>query len=294
VDSINGSTREAETVGSSEVVAFSTATSTFIEDNSAEPVNNPTPAPLLPTVTPGAPETPTPGVLRATTTLISSTATPAPVAATATLTVEPTSKSPAVTAAPGQLEILSHQSYVDSLGWYHIVGEVQNNSTQTMGYVEVVAKFYDTGNEIIGTKLTFTAPDVIFPGSSAPFDIIALRQSQWQNIATYTLEVKGEEANNSVPQNLVLVSQTAQIEDELLVIDGQVKNVGETPALVKLIVTLYDANNNVINTGWSYADDGIIVAASTSDFEVKVPHNTDPNNFHYRIQIEEEPVDSDN
>jgi hypothetical protein len=163
-----------------------------------------------------------------------------------------------------------------------------------MGYVEVVAKFYDTDDEIIGTKLTFTAPDIIFPGSSAPFDIIALRQSQWQNIDTYVLEVKGEETSNSTPQNLVLVSQTAQIENELLVIAGQVKNIGETPALVKLIVTLYDANNHVINTGWSYADDGIIVAASTSDFEIKVPHNTDPNNFHYRIQIEEEPVDSDN
>ena len=64
----------------------------------------------------------------------------------------------------------------------------------------------------------------------------------------------------------------------------------DSPALVKLIITLYDANRNVVNTNWSYADAGIILPNETSDFEVKIGHPADPNNFHFRIQIEEEAI----
>ncbi len=252
------------------VVSFSTPTPAMLVD--APPAAPVTAAPALPA------ETPT------------------PVIAIATPTAGPTSPStpnlPPATAAPGQLEIVSHKSYIDSLGWYHIVGEVQNNADTPMEYVEVMAKLYDTANEVIGTKLTFTAPDVIFPGGSAPFDIIALRQSQWENIENYTLHVKGDMAAGLEQQNLVLLNQQSLLENGLMVVSGQVQNVGESPRLAKLIVTLYDADHNVINTSWSYADAGIIAGNETANFEVKVRHDTDPNNFQYRIQIEEEPIDS--
>lgn len=247
------------------VVSFSTATPAPLVD--APPV--PT-AVVPPTETP-APLTPMPP--------------PSP-------TNMPPPRQPVATAAPGQLEIVSHKSYIDSLGWYHIVGEVQNNASAPMKYVEVMAKLYDATATVIGTKLTFTAPDVIFPGGSAPFDIIALRQSQWENIETYTLHVKGDTATGPEQQTLILLNQSSQIDDGLMIVSGQVQNSGQTPVLAKLIVTLYDADHNVINTSWSYADAGIIAASETASFEVKVRHDTDPNNFQYRIQIEEEPVDS--
>ncbi len=250
------------------VVSFSTPTPAPLVD--APPVPPVTAAPALPTVTPP----------------------PVTVAPTAGPTSTSTPSAPPATAAPGQLEIVSHKSYIDSLGWYHIVGEVHNNADTPMEYVEVMAKLYDTANEVIGTKLTFTAPDVIFPGGSAPFDIIALRQSQWENIENYTLQVKGDIAAGLEQQNLVLLNQQSLLENGLMVVSGQVQNVGETPRLAKLIVTLYDAEHNVINTSWSYADAGIIAGNETANFEVKVRHDTDPNNFQYRIQIEEEPIDS--
>lgn len=254
------------------VVSFTTATPAPLLNANGE---IPTPAPLLPTITPGgAPPTPD-----------------SPPAAPPTRTpLTPVQTSPQVTAAPGDLAVVSHQSYIDSLGWYHIVGEVQNNASTSMEYVEVIAKLYNSEKEVIGTKLTFTAPDVIAPGAAAPFDIIALRQAQWENIESYSLEVKGDVSNSAAPQDLILLSQSGQIENDLLVVGGQVQNVGNAPVLAKLIVTLYDADLNVINTSWSYADEGIIPANGVSGFEVKVLHKTDPNNFSYRIQIEEEAV----
>lgn len=254
------------------VVAFVTAAPAQLNDSPAG-VSPAEPLPLLPTVTPGGPP-PSP---------------PPP----ATATPLPVRSGPAATAAPGQLDVISHKSYVDSLGWYHIVGEVQNNASTPMEYVQVTAKLYNATQETIGTKLTFTAPDVIFPGGSAPFDIIALRQSQWKNISSYALFVEGDVSQNPSRQNLVLLSQSGAVENNDLIVNGEIQNVGNTPALAKLIVTLYDADHHVINTGWSYADEGIIGVNAVSKFEIKVNHNTDPNNFHYRIQIEEEPIDTE-
>lgn len=275
------------------VVTFTTptATSEAIVPAPATPLPTATPTllatplPLLPTVTP-APPTATP----------SPTATASPTLVPPSPTLQTQTNRVASRRQPAdisQLEILSHQSYIDTLGWHHIVGEVQNNSDAPMEFVEVVARLYDEMNEVIGLKLTFTTPDVIFPGGKAPFDVITLRPSQWQRIREYKLQVKGEVAQNLIDARLVLLNQNSYIQNGFLYVTGEVHNTGQSPALVKLIVTLYDVNRQVINTNWSYADLGIIPVDHTSPFQVKIAHTTDPNNFSYQIQIEEEAIDAD-
>jgi hypothetical protein len=235
------------------------------------------PLPLLPTITPS----PTSLTLPA----------PAGQPADSVNSIATTERLTADSLSP-PLQILSHHSYVDALGWYHIVGEVQNNSNAPMEFVEVIAKLYDDANIVIGAKLTFTAPDVIFPGGRAPFDLITLRRSQWDKIKTYKLEVTGDVSRELLQQHLVLVNQNSHIEDGFLYVSGEVENTGATPTLVKLIITLYDSNRNVVNTNWGYAANGIIAPNQTSTFQVKIEHQTDPRNFHYNIQIEEEVVET--
>ena len=157
----------------------------------------------------------------------------------------------------------------------------------------IIAKLYDEANDVIGTKLTFTAPDIIFPGGKAPFDIVTLRRAQWQKIKEYKLQVKGDAAEALLQQNLILLNQSSQLRDEFLYVTGEVQNNGPMPALVKLIITLYDTNLNVANTNWSYADAGVILPNDTSAFEVRINTPTDPNNYHYRIQIEEETINTE-
>lgn len=265
----HSSLERAAQLGPGQVVAFSTPDLPVLAP--LFDLNLFTPIPLLPTITPGPPpETP----------------------AAAETGPPPQPSRPSATAQPGQLEVISHKSYVDSLGWYHIVGEVQNNSSAPMEFVEVMAKLYNTQQEVIGTKLTFTSPDVIMPGGSASFDIIALREKQWSEISDYNLHVKGDVSTKENRQNLIVRSQNGRIEDGRLIVTGEIENTGPTPALAKLVVTLYDAEHNVLNTSWSYADNGIIAPAGISTFEVKIDHNTDPNNFSYSLQIEEALVDT--
>jgi hypothetical protein len=280
--SLQRSKREAArstAAGAVTVVTFVTPTPTSPGIATlAAPAIAPTLAPLWPTVTPGP--SPTPASLPPVTL-------PSP-------TVPPPEQNPANSPASirglglsSALEILSHQSYIDSLGWHHIVGEVQNKGDVPLEYVEVIARLYDEGEKLISTKITFTAPDVIYPGGKAPFDIITLRKSQWSRLANYELQIKGELAEDLIQQELTLLNQNSYIQDGYLYVTGEVQNTGETPALVKLIVTLYDANLQVVNTDWSYADLGIIRADDISPFEVKVRHRADPENYNYRIQIEE-------
>ena len=267
-----------------DVVAFSTPTVTLSapEPPAAGPLE--TPLPLLPTVTAGPPlETPVQAEPPAP---IPSDTPPPP-------TPKPTLPTLSKSEIASQLEIMSHQSYVDDLNWHHLVGEVQNTGNTPIEYVQVLAKYYNAAGEIISTKLTFTAPDTIFPGGKAPFDIVTLRKSQWQAIDTYTLEVTGDVATSLLNENLVLANQNSWIEDGFLYVQGEVENIGDLPALVKLIVTLYDANGTVINTNWSYADSGIIKPGDISSFVVRITHQTDPNNYSYRIQIEDEVVEGD-
>ncbi len=265
----------------SDVVILTTPVEELYASQNPEPA---TPIPLLPTITPGQ-AIPTASLPTAPPPPPSDTPIAPTAAATKILLPQPD--------VSEQLQIVSHQSYVDSLGWYHIVGEVQNSGNVSIEFVEVIAKLYDDTNEVIGTKLTFTAPDIIFPGGKAPFDIITLRRSQWQKIKEYTLQLKGDISEEAVQQNLVLTNQSTRVEDESLYIEGQVQNTGDSAALVKIILTLYDANLNVTNTNWTYADAGILLPNALSDFQIKIDNPADPDNFHYRIQIQEEVVETD-
>ena len=72
------------------------------------------------------------------------------------------------------LVIVSDNGFNDndpSLPQYHIVGEVQNNGTQTAKFVQVSATLYDRNNKVIGTDFSFTNPSDIDPGQKAPFEI---------------------------------------------------------------------------------------------------------------------------
>lgn len=283
LNSEDGDTGPPTAVSQSEVVAFTTPTQTLEAAAPPPTAGLETPLPLLPTVTPGPP----PAAALAEPTIPS----PAPSDTPPPSPTRPTFPARSKSDIAAQLEILSHQSYIDDLNWYHLVGEVRNNGDVPIEFVEVMARFYDTEGEVISTKLTFTAPDTIFPGGKAPFDIVTLRKSQWQTIDSYTLEVTGDVATALLDEQLVLANQNSWIEDGYLYVQGEVENTGDGASLVKLIVTLYDANQQVINTNWSYVDSGIIYPDEISSFKVRIAHATDPNNFSYRIQIEDETVD---
>jgi hypothetical protein len=95
----------------------------------------------------------------------------------------------------GGLKIVSQSHYIDSVNTYHVVGEVENNSSKTASYVEISGTFYDANGTVVGTTFTFTEPHDITPGGKAPFDLILLSDQSSipvNQIKRYSLQVNSQ------------------------------------------------------------------------------------------------------
>lgn len=195
-------------------------------------------------------------------------------------TVMPGPTSPMQTPDLPPLEILSHQSYADG-DWFHIVGEVRNNSDKPMGSVKIVATLYDSTGKMTGTDFSYAKLDVIPPGGRAPFDT---GTDKWAGTANYKLQVQGSQAD--LPrQDLKILSHASYEDGDWLHVHGEVQNTGATPAeSVKLVVTLYDAKGDVVGTDFTYTKLDVIEAGGTSPFETGTDHW--PNFDHYDIQVQ--------
>lgn len=90
---------------------------------------------------------------------------------------EQTNPSSMLESSPSGLQILSHNSFTDSAGILHVVGEVQNNTTTNAQFVQVTGTFYDSNNQVVGTQFTYTNPSDIAAGDKAPFDLTLLSAS---------------------------------------------------------------------------------------------------------------------
>jgi Prolyl oligopeptidase family len=71
--------------------------------------------------------------------------------------------------ANSSLYITTTSMHKDTLGDIVITGEIKNNGTNTANFVELIATFYDTSNQTLGNKNTFTEPTTLQPKQAAPF-----------------------------------------------------------------------------------------------------------------------------
>jgi len=71
-----------------------------------------------------------------------------------------------------ELKILNHKSYVDKSGFLHVVGEVQNNTPNSIQLVKITSTYYGSNNQVVATDFTYTDPSGISAGDKAPFELI--------------------------------------------------------------------------------------------------------------------------
>jgi len=72
---------------------------------------------------------------------------------------------------PNPVTIVGQSAYTDDIGYFHIVGEVQNASNQTIKSVQLVVSIYDSTHTIIGTTSGYTDIDVLRPGERSAFSL---------------------------------------------------------------------------------------------------------------------------
>jgi hypothetical protein len=87
------------------------------------------------------------------------------------------------------VNILSHNTHEDG-DYLHVVGEVKNGLSRSIDFVKVTGTFYDVGNSVIGTDFTFTDPNTLEAGETAPFDLTLYTDAvNPSDVANYKLRV---------------------------------------------------------------------------------------------------------
>lgn len=88
------------------------------------------------------------------------------------------------------LKILGLKSYIDDIDYFHVVGEIENDSPSVIRYVLVESTFYNVKNQEVGTSVALTTPMDIGLGDRAPFDLSASSGSvPIREIANYSIRV---------------------------------------------------------------------------------------------------------
>jgi hypothetical protein len=73
--------------------------------------------------------------------------------------------------------ILSQYPYLNNSSSVQIVGQVLNQAPVAARFVKIIATFYDSYGQVIGTDSTYTDPSDLAPGQRAPFNMIVQEES---------------------------------------------------------------------------------------------------------------------
>jgi len=157
--------------------------------------------------------------------------------------------------AVANVDILSHNGYLDSFGYYHVVGEVQNVGDQPVNFVKIEVVFYDSNNLEVASRFDLTMLYVLLAGRKSPFDIVLLDTTQSATVDHYELYVTFSQAT-SLPTNLVISTHSWYVDnDGNMHISGEIMNLGDNTATnVKLVATYYNKAGNVVAATSAYLD----------------------------------------
>jgi hypothetical protein len=206
----------------------------------------------IPTDTPAATETPAP----------TDTPTPTP--------------SP-VPGEPTAVEFQGVTDYLAASGSHYLVGEVLNETADSLRFVEVLATFYDDAGQVVGTGSTFTELSIVKPGSSAPFKLTTLNPPQ---VGNYDLRVDYATTTQS-PITLELLGHTGATDDSgWYRVTGEVRNPHDFAVkFPEIVATFYNATHDVLRVEGVFAEADLLEPGQVSSFEVVVTEP--PADLHY-------------
>jgi hypothetical protein len=174
-----------------------------------------------------------------------------------------------VLSTDSQVSILSHSGWLDSLGYYHVSGEVENVGDAPASFVKVTATFYDSAGIVVATSFTYTTLSVLLPGRKSPFEVLLVDTTQAAKVHHYSLSVTFS-ATSPIPMGLEILSHSSYVDAVgYMHVVGEVENIATgTATYVKIAATFYNATGHVVATAFTYSDPSDLSPGQTAPFEV--------------------------
>ncbi|MGD9673880.1 MAG: hypothetical protein AB7U98_10440 [Candidatus Nitrosocosmicus sp.] len=147
-------------------------------------------------------------------------------------------------ANPSPIQIISTSTYIDDFGNFHIIGEVNNTSTQSQNNIAITAILSDTtNNAIVGNHSAFSSIETLRPGELSPFDIVI--QDSQQILSKFDFiefSTTSQPTTTEKPANLVINGTSSFLDNSGNPhITGNILNQGQTPEqFLNLVATFYD------------------------------------------------------
>ena len=175
--------------------------------------------------------------------------------------------------AAANAQIQNETTYVDSLGWFHIVGEVLNAGDVWLHYVKITGTLKNANGQVVDVETAYALLDYLPPGAKSPFELIELDKAKISAIASYSLILEFDQATSTPASSLTIQGATSSIDSiGILEVVGEVKNNGlATSNSTEIIATFYDNAGKVIDVGSTYTSPSDIPPSQMYGFKVFGP-----------------------
>jgi hypothetical protein len=174
---------------------------------------------------------------------------------------------------------------------FYIFGEMLNNTATPMGNIKITATYYyqSAGRPVVvGTKVGTTLLDVIPAYGTAPFVIgpfVVLTNAHTGPVTWYDLHEEGQAGTLPRQDLVVQTGANSYSAGSWLYVRGEILNPGKTNAkFVKVVITLYDPNGNIIGALSTYTNPSTIHAGGFAPFSASTEYW--PNFDHFNVQIQ--------
>lgn len=183
------------------------------------------------------------------------------------------------------LVVLSHSSYVDNFGYFHLVGEVENVGSQNTELNKVTVTFFDNEGNAVVTATNYTYLDILKPGQKSPFEIIL---SAPPPVANYKLESIWQVTESNAYTAFEITNVAPEVDEEgYYQLSGTIKNTGEKTASVAGITgSFYNESRVVVATGFTFPDVLPLHAGESASFTMVVDPEVTSRIKSYSLQAE--------
>lgn len=172
------------------------------------------------------------------------------------------------------VSVINDQQYVGYDGFFHIVGEVKNDTGAPINQIILEATLYDREDNIVAIKHADSLVNTIMPGMKGPFDLI-IGSTEGEKIHSYDINVIykiGPPKNQAID---IVSSELLRDNHNNLMITGTVTNRGEITAnIVSVVATLYDRDGGVAAVSRVHPEPDYLRSNGEAFFLVPVPDKT--------------------
>jgi len=169
---------------------------------------------------------------------------------------------PKVSSQPKNINILNYSWYIDSLGSFIVVGEIQNNGPNTIAAVFLSGIIYTKDGEAQAYSIGGAFVNHLIPQQKAPFYVEFLPERtstgdlSWISIGVDRIDLtitQAEIIDSFQYPDLIVQSSSGGVDAEgVYWVTGSVQNSGTQIAKkVRVIATFYNASGTVIAVGYT-------------------------------------------